>query len=80
MTDEDRLAAKLKGYNCLLKFKDNEELFLKSRLISHSDEDERLWFEVVEDFINGNNNRNGEYFPIVGISVARDCIKYIMKI
>ena len=48
MTDEDRVAAKLKGYNCLVKFKDGEELFLKVSSLNGDDEDDAYWFESSE--------------------------------
>lgn len=78
MTDEDATAAKLKGYNCLVKFKDGEELFLKVDDLDNNDEDEMSdWFIDVEQFLNGTG---GEVFPIVGMALSRDAIKYIRKI
>lgn len=80
MTDEDIVAAKLKGYNCLLKFKDGEELLLKVDDIVNSAEREMTLFEDVERFINGSDEYHIEYFPLNGVSITRDSIKYVRKI
>jgi len=81
MIDEDLTAAKLKGYNCLVKFKDGEVLLLKSGTLESGDEaDIEDWFRDVEKFINGCGEDVVEYFPIGGISITRDTIKYVRKI
>jgi len=72
ITEEDITAAKLKGYNCYIKFHDGEILFLKSELLE--EEDERDWSTDTENFING---KEGENFPCSGIAVDRKSIKYV---
>lgn len=81
MTGEDKTAAKLQGYNCLVKFRDGEELLLIIPHIDGGDEEETSdWFKTAEDFINGDNTETTEYFPLHSIAVSRDSIKYILKI
>lgn len=76
MTDEDFTAAKLKGYTVYVKFKDGEILFLKPDL---DNPDEYLqWFYDAEKFINGSSDV--EYFPISGIAMTRDTIKYVKEL
>ncbi len=77
MTDEDRTAERLKGFNVLIKFKDREEIFLGIGF--NDDEDEIEWFQQVEQFINGKPT-DDDFFPVVGMAVARDSIKYVKKI
>lgn len=79
MTDEDLVAAKLKGYISLVKFKDGEELLLREP--TYNDEDEIIqWYMDAEKFINGCDEDTVEYFPSFGFAVTRDSIKYIRKI
>lgn len=80
MKDEDLTAAKLKGYNCLIKFKDGEELLIKVDQVGPGDEDEIQWFYDAEKFLNGYDEDVVEYFPSTGIAITRDSIKYIRKI
>jgi hypothetical protein len=81
MTDEDLVAAKLKGYNCLIKFKDGEELFIKSADVTDGTTDSELeWFQDVEKYINEQDKEDLPYFPLQGIAVARNSIKYVKKI
>jgi hypothetical protein len=76
MTDEDLTAAKLKGKNCLIKFKDGEELLIK---IDYGDEDnESEWFMDMEKFINSSDDQ--DYCPLPGFSMTRGTIKYVRKI
>jgi hypothetical protein len=79
MTDEDRTAAKLKGYNCLIKFKDGEEIYLDVDNLSDDSDDNTEWFETVEKFINNGLSEN-TYLPLAGISIAADTVKYVRKI
>lgn len=77
MTDEDQTAARLKGYNCLIKFKDGEELFLSIDF----DElycDVSEWLIDVEKFINGS--KDVENIDIPNIAFHRDAIKYVRLI
>jgi len=76
MTDEEKTVSKLKGENCLIKFKDGEELVLR---VDFGDEDtEGQWFIDMELFINGIADI--EFCQIPGIAVTRDSIKYVKKI
>lgn len=76
MTEEDRTASKLKGYNCLVKFKDGEELLLDIPEFIDQDATSE-WFVEVEKFINGGE---GTYFPVAGIAISHGAIKYVIKI
>lgn len=78
MTDEDCTAAKLKGYNCLIKFKDGEELVVRTKNLNGNDDEVAQWLMDVEKFINGCTDV--EYFPIAGFAMSRESIKYIRKI
>ena len=78
MTDEDLLAAKLKGYSCLVKFNDGEELFIKVPEVLISEDESVNWFEIAESYINGSEEV--EYFPVAGFAMSRNAIKYIKKI
>lgn len=79
MIGEDRAAAKLKGYSCLVKFIDGEELYLKVDMQDMTDEDTDEWFMTAERVINSADS-DLEYFPIQGIAMSRKSIKYIMKL
>lgn len=79
MTSEDTLAAKLKGYNCIIKFKDGEDLLVKVPDIDDADAGSQ-WFLDVEKFINKVDEEIIDYFPLAGISISRDSIKYVMKL
>ncbi len=77
--DEDLTAARLKGHNCLIKFRDGEEMTLYVRQLASANEEEvSEWFYDVEKFINGATDV--EYFPVAGIAMSRDAIKYVKKI
>ncbi len=78
MTDEDRTAERLKGFNILIKFKDGEELLIDEPDVGHNPDDESQWFRDVEDFINGSDG--SEFFPTAGLAISRDSIKYVKKI
>ncbi len=78
MTDEDMTAAKLKGYNCLVKFKDGEELLLKISELDGSSDDISDWFSDAEKYLNSSDEV--EYFPVYNVAVASGVIKYIKKI
>jgi len=82
MTNEDLVAAKLKGYTCLIKFKDGEELLIKVTDVASptTPDHESDWFQDAEKFINGCDEGTIEYFPVPGMAVTRDSIKYIKKI
>lgn len=73
MTDEDCIAAKLKGYNVLVKFIDGEELFLNIKEVGESPDVEHEWFEDTERFINNID----EYFPAARIALTRTTVKYV---
>lgn len=74
--NEDCTAAKLAGYNCLIKFKDSKSLFLKGPF--RSEDDESDWHEMAEQFINGPEY--GETFPYGTIALDRSAVKYIIKL
>ena len=74
MTDEDHTAAKLKGFNCLIKFKDGEELLLYVDDLIFDEPGN--WFSRVEDFLNGRE----EIFPHPSIAISHDTVKYIKQI
>ena len=76
MTDEDRTAQKLKGYNCFIKFTDGEELCL---YIEDLDNEgfESEWFSDLEQFINGSTDG---ITRISGLAINRKFIKYVKKI
>jgi hypothetical protein len=74
MTDEDRTAEKLRGYNVVIKFKDGEEIFVD---VPDVDNNDINWFEEVDNFMH---DKDSKYFPAVDISIAKDTIKYIRKI
>jgi len=81
MTDEDFTAAKLKGYNCLIKFKDGEELTLTADYTLVGDEGD--WFENAERFLNSIVDEEGDsdtLFPMPGFAFCRETIKYVRKI
>ena len=77
MTEEDILAAKLKGYNVLIKFKDGEELLIIVDTVNSSNDDSMDWFMDAETFINGEPGVN---FPYSKIAVCKDSIKYVKKL
>jgi len=77
MTDEDFTAARLKGYNCLVKFKDGEELLLKIASFT-DDEEEACWFASSEKILNDIFKE--DVFDIPGLAVSKNTIKYIIKI
>ena len=78
MTDEDRTAAKLRGLNCLIKFKDGEELLIKVDSLNGTEEEASEWLMDIEKFINGSDSV--EYCPIPGIAMTRDTIKYARQL
>lgn len=78
MTDEDRTAAKLRGFNCLVKFRDGEELLLKIDSLDASDEEAASWLMDIENYINGRDLI--DYCPIPGLAVAHNTIKYARQL
>lgn len=78
MTDEDRTAAKLRGKNCLIKFKDGEELMFYAGELDGDEDDKMFWLQDVEKYLNGSSDI--EYFPAAGIALSRDSIKYVISI
>jgi hypothetical protein len=70
VTNEDRVAAKLKGYNCFIKSNDGEVLLLE---IQDLDD---YWFHSVDGVMSGDDNT----FPAPGISIRRESIKYVCAI
>ena len=79
MTDEDKTAAKLKGYACLLKFKDGEEMLLKVHdVLDGNEEESSEWFEEAENFINNTEQGIHRYFPLHGVAISRESIKYVI--
>jgi len=81
MFGEDRAAAKLKGYSCLVKFIDGEELYLKIDMSNMTEDDADDWFMTAERILNATDSGfSVEYFPIQGIAMSRKSIKYIMKL
>jgi len=77
MNSEDRVAAKLKGLNCLIKFNDGEELLLKIADLNNDDLSVE-WLMDMEKFINGSDDV--DYCPIPGCAILRGSIKYVMQI
>lgn len=77
MTDEDIVAAKLKGHNGLIKFKDGETIFMTVYDIDTAEEANEM-FTDTERFIN--NEDGAEWCPLPNIAIARDTIKYVKKI
>jgi len=78
MTDEDMTAAKLKGLNCLIKFKDGEELLIHVKELDQDEYTVAEWFADMEKFINGDES--SKYCPLAEFSMTRDSIKYVRKI
>lgn len=78
MTDEDRIAERLKGNNCLIKFKDGEELLLHIPQLLGDDEEIANWFIQVEEYLNNHGKEN--FFPVAGFAMAGNVIKYVRKI
>lgn len=78
MTTEDLLAEKLKGNNCLIKFIDGEELFIRVEAIARSEESSAEWFSETEIFLNGTPPES--IFSEPDIALSRNLIKYIIKI
>ena len=79
LTDQDRTAARLAGKNCLIKFKDGEELLLRIEEIESKDEDDvTQWFTDTEDYLNSKGTDSA--FPVGTIALSRDTVKYIIKI
>lgn len=74
MTEEDRVAEKLKGKNCLVKFRDGEEMYLELDPTEGLDSEDE-WFIAIDHFLNAD----GE-LPILSVGLSRDAIKYIIKI
>lgn len=80
MTEEDITAAKLRGYNCLIKFKDGEVLYLTIDKLKGDEDQVSEWLLEVERYINANHHHPFEYFPAEGVAMTRDTIKYIRAI
>ena len=79
MTDEDRTAARLKGYNCLIKFKDGEELYIEVDGLLEDNEDNTQLFIDIERFLNATLSED-TYFPLANIAIAANTVKYVRKI
>ena len=78
MDTEDITAAKLKGYNIMVKFIDGETVFLRVTAV----EDLPI-SEAFDEFFERMNNflyKKESYFPAYCMSVNRDTIKYVKKI
>jgi hypothetical protein len=80
MTDEDKTAAKLKGYSCIVKFRDGEELLLKVDEIDKGGATSVDWFMEAERFINRRDDSTVEFFPTADIALANNSVKYIIKL
>jgi len=77
MTEEDRTAAKLKGYNTYIKFTDGEVIYIK--VSNWNDEDSRAeFFEDVEKFLNSNDS--DDIFPVSELALRKEHIKYVTSI
>ena len=79
-TEEDFSAAKLKGYNAYIKFKDGEIIFINVPEIKEGKDSEIAdWFEGVEKFLNVTTMKSAEFdfFPAWGLTVRREEIKYV---
>lgn len=75
MIQEDLTAAKLRGHNCLIKFKDNEELTL---YVESLEKDGGVYvLTAMEQFINAGETK---LFPVDNIALCHDTVKYILKI
>lgn len=72
ITDEDRTAYRLKGYNCLIKFIDGEELLLK---VDGSEDEITDWFEDANRFLNGDIEG-----ILSNLAINRTTVKYIKTI
>ena len=77
MLDEDKTAAKLRGYNCIIKFKDGEELLIKIPELNNENE-VAGWFSDAEEFIN--NPTANEFFQMPNIALKSDTVKYIIAL
>jgi hypothetical protein len=80
MTDEDRTAAKLRGYSCIVKFRDGEELLLKVDEVDKGGDTSVDWFMEAERFINRKDDNPFEFFPTAEIALAHNSVKYIIKL
>ena len=80
MIDEDIVAAKLKGYTCLIIFRDGEELLIKVPELEVRNDISAQWLMDAEKFINGCDESDVQYFPAAGLSMTRDSIKYIRQL
>lgn len=78
ITEEDRVVAKLRGKNCLMKFKDGEELLLEIPELNGDVDEETEWFENVEGYLSSKDET--AMFPSKIVAVARDSIKYVIKL
>lgn len=78
MDTEDITAAKLKGYNIMVKFIDGETVFLRITAVEGLPISEAFdeFFELMNNFLY----KNESYFPALYMSVNRDTIKYVKKI
>jgi hypothetical protein len=76
VTSEDKVAARLKGVNCLIKFLDGEELLINVEDIEAGEDASLEWFVDVEKFLNGEQ----EYFPHQDLAIAHNTVKYVKKI
>jgi hypothetical protein len=74
MTDEDHTAARLKGFNVLVKFIDGEELLVTVPFLD-TDDDVMEWMTNVDQFLNGS--KEFTHMDIPRIAANRQLIKYI---
>lgn len=76
-SEDDRTAAKLKGFNCYIKFIDGEVVYLN---VSEMNDDEKSvqWLGDMEDRLNEREFKS--YFPTKTIAINRAHVKYVRKI
>ncbi len=72
LTPEDMVAYRLRGFSLLVKCKDGEEILVKL----DEDADIDALFVDVDNYLNGTS----PYLPFMGLSVSRDCIKYVIRL
>lgn len=77
MTETDHTVLRLKGYNCLIKFIDGEELYLK---VDDLNDEQQIasWLDDVE--ISINRLSPDAKLPFSRIAIRFDSIKYIQII
>ena len=70
---EARTAAKLSGKNVVVKFNDNEEVYLSTDFSTDRKQD--MFFSQVDEWLA--NNEDVLYFPHHELSAAPGSIKYV---